>query len=177
MMMIPSRRNFFDEVFDEPIFSKKEAKMMKTDIKEKDGNYIFTIDVPGFEKENTLEIESVFPLANYKVMSLDCTSVQKEEIARQLLECYKQRYRYHYCILGLPFLLLGIPFYQRNHYTCSSFIARILKENGLELFEKHFSLVTPRDFYELENVKMIYEGTLHDFNMEFYWKIGAAYES
>ena len=49
MMMIPSRRNFFDEVFDEPIFSKKEAKMMKTDIKEKDGNYIFTIDVPGFE--------------------------------------------------------------------------------------------------------------------------------
>ena len=51
-MMIPSRRNFFDEVFDEPIFSKKEAKMMKTDIKEKDGNYIFTIDVPGFEKEN-----------------------------------------------------------------------------------------------------------------------------
>ena len=52
MMMIPSRRNFFDQVFDEPIFSKKEAKMMKTDIKEKDGNYIFTIDVPGFEKEN-----------------------------------------------------------------------------------------------------------------------------
>ena len=51
-MMIPSRRNFFDEVFDEPIFSKTEAKMMKTDIKEKDGNYIFTIDVPGFEKEN-----------------------------------------------------------------------------------------------------------------------------
>lgn len=133
--------------------------------------------IAGFEKENTLEIESVFPCANYKVMSLDCTSVQKEEIARQLLECYKQRYRYHYCILGLPFLLLGIPFYQRNHYTCSSFIARILKENGLELFEKHFSLVTPRDFYELENVKMIYEGTLHDFNMEFYWKIGAAYES
>ena len=51
-MMIPSRRNFFDEVFDEPIFSKKEAKMMKPDIKETDGNYIFTIDVPGFEKEN-----------------------------------------------------------------------------------------------------------------------------
>ena len=38
-MMIPSRRNFFDEVFDEPIFSKKEAKMMKTDIKEKDGKF------------------------------------------------------------------------------------------------------------------------------------------
>lgn len=58
-MMIPSRKNFFDEVFNEPMFSKKEAKIMKTDIKEKDGNYIFTIDVPGFEKENiNIELEN-----------------------------------------------------------------------------------------------------------------------
>lgn len=55
-MMIP-RRNFFDEVFnDENLMDKREAKIMKTDIKEKDGNYIFTVDVPGFEKEN-IEIE------------------------------------------------------------------------------------------------------------------------
>lgn len=49
-MMIP-RKNFFDEVFDDPMFSKKENKIMKTDIQEKNGNYVFTIDVPGFEKE------------------------------------------------------------------------------------------------------------------------------
>lgn len=133
--------------------------------------------IAGFEKENTFEIESVFPYARYKVMSLECTKKQKEEIERQLLECYEQRHRYHYCILGLPFLLCGIPFYQKNHYTCSSFVAKLLKRNGLCLFEKHFSLVTPRDFYELENVKTIYEGSLHDFNKKFYLRIGAVYES
>lgn len=50
MMMIP-RKNFFDEVFDDSMFSRKENKLMKTDIQEKNGNYVFTIDVPGFEKE------------------------------------------------------------------------------------------------------------------------------
>ena len=131
----------------------------------------------GFEKENTFEIESVFPHARYKVVSLACTVEQKQKISRQLKTCYEQRYRYHYCILGLPFILLGKPFYQRNHFTCSSFIANILNQNGIHLFEKHFSLVTPRDFYELKNVKTIYEGTLYDFNRKSYVGIGAAYES
>ena len=54
MMMIPRRSGFdiFDEVFNDPFFSKKENKLMKTDVKEKDGNYILEIDLPGFDKEN-----------------------------------------------------------------------------------------------------------------------------
>ena len=43
-------------------------------------------------------------------------------------------------------------------------MANILEENGMELFEKHFSLVTPRDFYELKDTRVVYEGTLHEFN-------------
>lgn len=86
-MMIPSRRNFFDEVFDEPIFSKKEAKMMKTDIKEKDDNYIFTIDVPGFEKENiNIELEN-----GYLIVSATMNkNVDDEEKDGKYI--YKERY-------------------------------------------------------------------------------------
>ncbi len=118
----------------------------------------------GFEKEDTQKIERQFPTARYKIVSLECTKEQKIQIARQLKECYQKRFQYHYCVLGLPMILLNIPFYQKNHYTCSSFTANLLKENGIELFEKHFSLVTPRDFYELEQTHVIYEGTLHKFN-------------
>ncbi|MCI9492307.1 MAG: hypothetical protein HFH42_04150 [Lachnospiraceae bacterium] len=118
----------------------------------------------GFEKEDAMKIERVFPNARYKIVSMECTSEQKENISRQLKECFAQRFRYHYCILGLPMLLCNIPFYQKNHYTCSSFVANILEENGIGLFEKHFSLVTPRDFYELENTSLEFEGTLHEFN-------------
>ena len=53
-MMIPRRSGFdiFDEVFNDPFFSKKENKLMKTDVKEKDGNYELEIDLPGYDKDD-----------------------------------------------------------------------------------------------------------------------------
>ena len=59
-MMIPRRNgnglDIFDEVFNDPFFSEKENKIMKTDVKEKDGNYILEIDIPGYDKED-IQIE------------------------------------------------------------------------------------------------------------------------
>lgn len=114
----------------------------------------------GFEKENLWQISRAFPTARYKIYSIPCTKEQKKRIMQQLISYYQTRFHYHYCILGLPFLLLGKSFYQKNHYTCSSFIARILEENDVLTFSKHFSLVTPRDFYEYEKQNIIYEGPL-----------------
>ena len=74
----------------------------------------------------------------------------------------EHRYRYHYAILGLPFILWNKPFYQKNHYTCSSYIARLLEENGIHIAKKHFSLVTPKDFYEYPGKKVIFEGELSE---------------
>ena len=88
----------------------------------------------GFEKEDTQKIERVFPTARYKIVSLECTKEQKAELARKLRECYEKRFQYHYCVLGLPMILLNIPFYQKNHYTCSSFTANILQENGIKTY-------------------------------------------
>ena len=56
-MMIPARRNgngldIFDEVFADPFFGEIENKIMKTDLKEKDGKYMLEIDVPGYDKED-----------------------------------------------------------------------------------------------------------------------------
>ena len=56
-MMIPARRNgngldIFDEVFADPFFGEKENKIMKTDLKEKDGKDRLEIDVPGYDKED-----------------------------------------------------------------------------------------------------------------------------
>lgn len=120
----------------------------------------------GFEKENLAAISRAFPTARYKIYGIPCTKEQKARIMEQIAECYRKRFRYHYCILGLPFLLAGKPFYQKNHYTCSSFIARLLEENHVWSFPKHFSLVTPRDFYELEGQEVIFEGELRAFRCQ-----------
>ncbi len=116
----------------------------------------------GFEKEEKQKIVQVFPSARYLIYSIDCTGAQKEAVRKQLESCYRNRNRYHYCVAGLPFLLLGKAFYQENHYTCSSFVARILEQNGILDFQKHFSLVTPKDFFELEEKEVLYEGSLRD---------------
>ncbi len=55
-MMIPRRNqnglDIFDEVFNDSFFSERENKIMKTDVKEEEENYLLEIDIPGYEKEN-----------------------------------------------------------------------------------------------------------------------------
>lgn len=114
----------------------------------------------GFEKEDKDRILHTFPTAYYRICELDCTSVQKKELWNRMQEDYRNRFRIHYAVLGLPFILMNIPFYINNQYTCSSYIARVLQENGVVNFEKHFSTVTPKDFYAYKNMRVVYEGEL-----------------
>ena len=50
MMMIPRKRNefdLFDEMFNDPFFTRGENKLMRTDIKEKSDHYELEVDLPG----------------------------------------------------------------------------------------------------------------------------------
>ncbi len=53
-MLMPStfRNNLFDDFFGSPFFTKSTDNMMKTDIKETDGGYELTVDLPGLKKED-----------------------------------------------------------------------------------------------------------------------------
>lgn len=125
--------------------------------------------IAGFEKEDKRKIVRAFPTADYMVCEIECTVEQKENIRKTLYQDMEQRYRYHYAVLGLPFILWNRPFYQKNHYTCSSYIARLLEENGIPISEKHFSLVTPKDFYEYSQKKVIFEGPLSEIAVHSRW--------
>ena len=56
----------------------------------------------------------------------------------------------------------NIPFYQENHYTCSSYVARVLEEYGVCHWENIFPFVTPKDFMEKFGRKRIFEGSLRE---------------
>lgn len=131
----------------------------------------------GFVREDSEKILRKFPTAWYKVMSISCTAAQKRHIRQTLEDCYQRRRSLHYCVVGLPFLLFGKPFYQKNRYTCSSFIAKLLEEHGIPLFQKDFSLVTPRDFYELTGTRTVYEGPFGEYvdNLGPEWKVDEVY--
>ena len=45
--------DFFGDMFDDPFFNRgyaPQTQLMKTDIREKDGQYLLEIEVPGFTK-------------------------------------------------------------------------------------------------------------------------------
>ena len=45
--------NMFDDFFKDPFFTRNNAvKVMKTDIQEKDNNYVLDMDLPGYKKED-----------------------------------------------------------------------------------------------------------------------------
>lgn len=134
--------------------------------------------IAGFEKEDKVKILRVFPTAFYRIYKLPCTAEQRQKIMERLHADYRGRFHIHYAVCGLPFLVLGIPFYQRDHYTCSSYIARVLAENGIAVSQKHFSLVTLKDFSEYSGMQQIFEGPLSEIvsvGLNFAWEGISAY--
>lgn len=116
--------------------------------------------IAGFEREEREKISRVFPSAWYQICKVDCTEEQKSFVAMRMRQMYQNRFRYHYAVEGLFAVLLGKPLHIKNHETCSSFAAGLLKEAGILDFQKAVSLVTPKDFYLYEKKEIVYEGSL-----------------
>lgn len=60
-MLVPRRRetDLFEDMFSDPFFTMKENHLMKTDIKELEGEYEIAVDLPGYSKEDiNLEISN-----------------------------------------------------------------------------------------------------------------------
>lgn len=119
--------------------------------------------IAGFEREEKEKVLRAFPTAEYCIYELECTAEQKAEIRETLRKDYERRFHFHYAVLGLLFILLQRPFYQKNHFTCSSYIAKLLEENQILIADRHFSLVTPRDFMAYGEKRVIFEGSLREF--------------
>lgn len=116
----------------------------------------------GFAREDRNKVCGAFPTAEYMICKIEVSNEQKNKIRERLHNDYKQRYKYHYAVIGLVPLVCGMPFYQKNHYTCSSYIAKLLEENGICISDKHFSLITPKDFYLYLDKQPIFEGKLKE---------------
>ena len=69
--------------------------------------------IAGFEREDKRKILRVFPEADYMVCSISCTAQQKEYIKEELHKAMRKRFRYHYAVAGLPFILMESPFIRK----------------------------------------------------------------
>ena len=94
MLMPTMRTNVFDDLFNNPFFTKSESSMMKTDIKEHDNCYDLMIDLPGVKKED-IKVETddneltVTAVRNARVVEEE--EEKKEEAPKPVME-YKKKY-------------------------------------------------------------------------------------
>ena len=98
MMLVPRRNSFdlFDNFFsDDDFFNKKEAHLMKTDIKEKKDKYIIEMDLPGYSKENiNIELKDGYLEISAKVEEKKDSHEEEKFVRRERFygECSRSFY-------------------------------------------------------------------------------------
>ncbi len=78
----------------------------------------------------------------------------KEEVNKII----RKQEQYHYNIIGLIFCVIGIPFRRKNYYFCSQFVGEILERSGAVSLSKDTSLLQPKDYRQLPQMKLYFQG-------------------
>src|SRR5574344_1492173 len=76
----------------------------------------------GCEQEKMDKDIEKYPRALCMVTEIECTPKQKEDIWGRIHYYEANAKRYHYTVLGLPFMLINKPFHQKRRYACSQFV-------------------------------------------------------
>ena len=115
----------------------------------------------GFINENT----NTFVFAKYSecncaAYSLEVTDEAYDKIEKLINTFKANKKRYSYNFLGAIPARLGISWSRKYKFTCSQFVAYLLQTSGAAKLPKHYSLMMPNDFLELNGIKQVYEGKI-----------------
>jgi hypothetical protein len=96
------------------------------------------------------------------VFRLRVNNSKYNQLTKIINEFIANRKKYGYNIIGLFAHILKKPMKRKNKYFCTQFVASVLKNSGINLFDKDPLFVTPGDFYNAEGLELIYEGKLSE---------------
>lgn len=89
---------------------------------------------------------------------------QYSQILRIIYQFESFSANYKYNLLGIFAIAINMRLKRDNAYTCSQFVATVLKMGGFELLNKSPELMRPDDFLEIPMLELIYEGKLHEYH-------------
>lgn len=75
----------------------------------------------------------------------------------------KEAYSYNY--LGLLGAAFNIPIRFKQRYFCSQFVAYVLEQSGIHIFNKTYACVKPRDIRMNSRLETVYEGRLSEYRV------------
>ena len=123
----------------------------------------------GFVKEDIINgTYARFPETRCGLYSLKVNDIQYRRLKKELRKFKINKDKYGYNLLGLFGVILNIPIERRYNYFCSQFVANLLNNSGIYLFDKPPALVSPRDFRKCKELSLVYEGKLkrYSYNSE-----------
>ncbi len=99
-----------------------------------------------------------------KIIELSITNEQYSQIQKIINEFVKNKENYHYDFINVP--LVNTPFHiiRKNRFFCSQFVAYVLNAVNITT-PKTPEHITPIDFLELKNAKVIYDGILQEYKL------------
>lgn len=127
--------------------------------------------VGGFVKENAAE--GIFKQANCAIYSFEVNHVEYEIMRNKIRQIEHSNERYKYNFIGLFAVALNKRLERKRAFFCSQFVAMVVNESGIRMFEVPPSLVQPHHFSKLTYLQLAYSGSLQLYLQNVQ---GAAYQ-
>lgn len=117
-------------------------------------------------------VEESFYAGTFKRFSNTTCLVLKMEVdndsyiqIKKNIDFFKENMNeYHYNFIGLFGAAVGKQISRQNGYYCSHFVAKVIEEADVKLWDTPAFLVKPEDFGNHENFQIVYEGKMSEFN-------------
>ena len=130
-------------------------------------NNMYTCDLfnNGFKKESIKEVLAKDEKRQFSVYRIGVSLDIYNKIKEVLNEFISGVKKVTYNIWGLFGILFNKPIKATDAYFCSEFVLTVLKKAGINIFRfKDISLVRPYDLAKTKKLKLLYRGSLKNFN-------------
>ena len=99
------------------------------------------------------------------VFELEITNKQYYSLRKEINVFVQNMDYYSYNYLGLLGAAFNIPIKSKQKYFCSQFVAYVLQQSKINIFDKDYSLIKPRDIRINPYLKPIYQGKLAEYRI------------
>ncbi|NLJ97514.1 MAG: hypothetical protein GX321_10220 [Clostridiales bacterium] len=99
------------------------------------------------------------------VYELQITNKQYYNLRQEINVFIENKDSYSYNYLGLLGAAFNIPIKSKQRYFCSQFVAYLLQQSEINIFNKDYSLIKPRDIRVNPYLKPIYQGKLAEYRI------------
>ncbi|MBR1816637.1 MAG: hypothetical protein IJ763_08045 [Lachnospiraceae bacterium] len=98
-----------------------------------------------------------------RVARLKVSANEYKKIIDTLKKFKKNDKYYKYNYVGIVGIMFNKAVEREYNYFCSQFVYHVLKNAGVETFDKKAGLVRPEDFRLWDELELVYEGKLKDY--------------